>query len=107
MMPSEYIGLSCLPIYAKQYILYIYACNMGQMYASMDHPMVYYAYNLPRLMPSEYMGLSWNTYGSPIQWCTARIALSQSTYSTIVYVAYPWVTHAMVYGAHSPLPEYL
>ncbi len=70
----------------------------------MDHPIVYCAYSLPRMMPSEYMGLSWNTHGIWIyvyvhgiypwvtQWCTARTALSQSTYSTVVYVAYPWVT---------------
>ena len=50
--------------------------------------------------PMVYGALSQSTYSTVVyvaypwvtQWCTARIALSQST---VVYVAYLWVTQRM------------
>ncbi len=104
MMPSEYMGLSCLPIYAKQYILYVrviwvkcmhlWLCIQSTHHQSMwvylgipmalcirawhiipvGHPMVYGAYTLSQ-STVVYVVYPWVT-----QWCTAHIALSQSTY---------------------------
>ncbi len=65
---------------------------MGQMYASMDHPIVYCAYSLPRMMPSEYI---WVYLGIPMAY--------GSMYTCMAYIP---MGHPMVYGTHSPLPEY-